>query len=245
MDDIVKKLLNSISFMLILTLCHANTTAAFEVAPRITDREIVEALTEVKHGQQALNKRMDDMIINFNKRFEEMNANFNKRFEEMNANFNKRFESVDKRFEDINRRFDDINQRFEDINRRFEDINLRFEDMNKRFEDMNKRFDNMHNTMLTLYASTMALIGGLIGYMIWDRKKSTLPLKRKLDQIADAILTVNQTTENLSTLHAELEQHLELRNPSGPVVPRLLKALKELAHTDEKLANVLRSFSLL
>ncbi len=46
-------------------------------------------------------------------------------------------------------------------------------------------------------------------------------------------------------MEAELEQQLDILNPSGPVLPRLLKALKELAQTDERLATVLRSFSLL
>ena len=33
----------------------------YETAPRITDREIVEVLTELKAGQQAINQRIDDL----------------------------------------------------------------------------------------------------------------------------------------------------------------------------------------
>ncbi len=41
-----------------------------EVAPRISDREIVESLVELKAQQKALSQRMDDMMTNINKRFE-------------------------------------------------------------------------------------------------------------------------------------------------------------------------------
>ncbi|MGH8656699.1 MAG: hypothetical protein ACREYE_32970 [Gammaproteobacteria bacterium] len=33
---------------------------AVEVAPRISDREIIEALTEIKAGQQALKENMEE-----------------------------------------------------------------------------------------------------------------------------------------------------------------------------------------
>ena len=43
--------------------------AAVEVAPRITDREIVERLTRLEEGQKALNKRFDDLRAEMNGRF--------------------------------------------------------------------------------------------------------------------------------------------------------------------------------
>ncbi len=215
--------------MQVFILCLATNIYAYDTAPRISDREIVESLTELKQGQKAINKRIDDLIVNFNKRFEDMNNNFNKRFEamdkrfeDMNNNFNKRFEAMDKRFEDMNNNF----------NKRFEEMNTSF---NKRFEAMDKRFEDMHDTMLILYTSTMALLAALIGYLIWDRNTAQKPMKRKIERLEG----------DISAVEIELDQHLDIRNPSGPVMPRLIKALRELAQTDEKLANVLRSFSLL
>ena len=57
-----------------------------EVAPRITDREIVERLTRLEEGQKAILREMD------------------KRFESMD----RRFESMDKRFESMDKRFDQL-----------------------------------------------------------------------------------------------------------------------------------------
>jgi len=68
--------------------------SGIEVAPRITDKEIIERLTRLEEGQKSILREMD-------KRFEAMD----KRFEAVN----KRFESIDKRFEAIDRRFDQLN----------------------------------------------------------------------------------------------------------------------------------------
>ena len=57
----------------------ASTSRAVVTAPRISDREIIEKLAELKAGQEGMNKRFDDM----NKRFDDMN----KRFDDMNRRF--------------------------------------------------------------------------------------------------------------------------------------------------------------
>ena len=60
---------------------------AYETAPPISDREIVERLTRLEEGQKAIIREMD-----------------------------KRFESMDKRFESMDKRFQEINARFEQLN---------------------------------------------------------------------------------------------------------------------------------
>ena len=64
---------------LFLMLCCQSISWAYETAPRISDREIVERLTKVEEGQKAILREID-----------------------------KRFESMDKRFETIDRRFDQL-----------------------------------------------------------------------------------------------------------------------------------------
>ena len=60
---------------------------AIEVAPRISDREIIESLSELKSGQNNLEKVM-------NQRFEQVNQ----RFQAMEKNIDTRFQSFEKRF---------------------------------------------------------------------------------------------------------------------------------------------------
>jgi len=60
---------------------------AIETAPRISDREIIESLTELKSGQKNLEKFM-------NQRFEQVNQ----RFEQMEKHNDTRFQAFEKRF---------------------------------------------------------------------------------------------------------------------------------------------------
>jgi len=60
---------------------------AVEVAPHISDREIVEKLSRLEEGQKstdkrfdAIDKRIDDLRIEMNTRFEELRADMNARF---------------------------------------------------------------------------------------------------------------------------------------------------------------------
>jgi len=63
---------------------------AVQVAPRITDREIVERLTRLEEGQKALNKRIDDV----NKRIDGLERSLNKRIDDLRVEMNDRFNTL-------------------------------------------------------------------------------------------------------------------------------------------------------
>jgi len=76
-----------VSFILFL-ICGFYTPAfAVDIAARISDREIIESLAQLKVEHRSIDKRFDSI--------------------------DKRFESVDKRFDDVNSRLDDMNKRFD------------------------------------------------------------------------------------------------------------------------------------
>ncbi len=54
---------------------------AVEVAPRITDREIVERLTALDAGQKNLEARMDALERSLNARIDDLRAEMNRRFD--------------------------------------------------------------------------------------------------------------------------------------------------------------------
>ena len=154
------------------------SASAVETAPRISDREIIEALAILKQGQVDINRRLDDLTSH-------------------------------------------TNQRFDDVNRRFDDVN-------RRFEDLNHRIDGLQNTMLVLFGAIITLIVALFGYIVWDRRTALRPLQDRLER-----------------LERDLQRDLELQHEDGSRLTRLVKALREMAKTDENIAEVLRSFSLL
>lgn len=100
--------------------------------------------------------------------------------------------------------------------------------MDQRFAAVEKRLDDLFAMMLTMFSALVLLIVSLFGYIIWDRRTALRPLESRL-----------------ARLEQDLERDLQLRHEEGSLLTRLLKALRELAREDEKLANVLRSFSVL
>ncbi len=152
-------------------LIFSGPALAVEVSPRITDRVIIESLTELKAGQRSLEQKMDQ-----------------------------RFLFVDKRFDAID----------------------------KRLESMDRRIDGLRETMLALFGALIALIVALFAYIAWDRRTMVKPIQDRLDKI-----------------ERDLQRDLELQHQEGSRLTRLVKVLREMAKTDEKLADVLRNFSLL
>jgi len=173
-------------FMTIMLFLSPVVSLAVEVAPRISDREIIEALSELKAGQVTLDKRLDDMNRSIDKRLDDMNR------------------SIDKRLDDMNRSID------------------------KRFEDINRRIDGLQNTMLALFGAILSLIVALFGFIIWDRRTMLRPVVDRLDR-----------------LEREVTKDLDLLNEEGSRLTRLVKTLREQAKSDPKLAEILRTFSLL
>ena len=155
---------------------------AVETAPRISDREIIESLADLKAGQKALEARVDQ-------RFEAFQNQIDQRFEASQQQIDQRFEAVDQRFEAVDR-----------------------------------QLDNIWTLMLVMIAG----IFGLIGYIVWDRKTALRPVEQRI-----------------MALEAEFHRDLEIQHEDGSRLTRLVKVLREMAKSDEKLANVLRNFSLL
>ncbi len=77
---------------------------AFEPAKRITDREIVERLSRLEAGHEALNKRIDDLQA-------EMKAGqalLNKRIDDLRAEMKAGQAALNRRIDDVNRRIDNL-----------------------------------------------------------------------------------------------------------------------------------------
>ncbi len=152
MTGISKKIICS-AILALLTICFTAPAKAIETAPRITDREIIEALAILKQSHL---------------------------------------------------------------------------DINKRFDDVNKRFDWLQNTMLSLFGAIVALIIALFGYIAWDRRTALKPFQERFER-----------------LERDLNRDLDLQNEEGSRLTRLIKALRELAKNDKKVAEILGTFSLM
>ena len=87
-----------------IALLSYSAVFAVEVAPRISDREIIEGLAEIRGDIKKLEAEVKGDI-------KELRAEINAVREEIKA-VDKRFDAVDKRFDDMNSRFDDLRWMF-------------------------------------------------------------------------------------------------------------------------------------
>ena len=89
---------NSLILQLLFVLLFPYSAAfAVETAPRISDREIIEGLSNIRGDVKELRveiKRLDEGQKSLEKRFDDMNNSVNKRFDDMNNSFNRRFDAL-------------------------------------------------------------------------------------------------------------------------------------------------------
>ncbi|WP_297055348.1 hypothetical protein [Thermosulfurimonas sp.] len=112
----------------------------------------------------------------------------------------------------------------ESVDKRFEEVNKRFEQVDKRFEelrgDMNARFDQLYTFLWIITAIFTALVVAVIGFAYWDRRTIIRRAREETIEEVERLYEVSRLRE-------------------------LLKALRELAREDRRLAEVLRNFGLL
>ena len=94
-------------------------------------------------------------------------------------------------------------------------------EMDVRFEAMDKRFDQLITVIVAIVMAFAGIVAATIGFAIWDRRTMIRPFESKVREIEDE-LSLNRRR-----------------------LDALLDALRKLASTDPKVADVLRSFSLL
>ena len=97
-----------IIFIFVVVVISPLWAKSIQVAPRISDREIVERLTRLEEGQKALNKRLDEVEWSLNKRIDDVNKridalerSLNKRIDDLRAEMNTRFAAMDKRLDTL------------------------------------------------------------------------------------------------------------------------------------------------
>lgn len=161
-----------IKILLLLTsVLVAMPVAAVDIAPRISDREIIESLAELKAGQKALEEKID-------LRFNAMQEQIDQRFAAIQEQMDQRFTAVDQRFTAVDQRFTAVDQHFTAMQKQ---IDQRFIAVDQRFEAIDRRLDFIQQLMLV----TIAGIFGLIGFIIWDRYSTLRPMDMRLRRLEE------------------------------------------------------------
>ncbi|MBF0622649.1 MAG: hypothetical protein HQL54_12050 [Magnetococcales bacterium] len=205
------------SFLVLLSL--PKNAEAVNVAPRISDREIIESLAQLKEGQKQLSIRIDDLRAEMKENVTTLRAEMKENVTTLRAEMKENVSTLRAEMKgNATTLRAEMKAGMDGLRR----------EMNIQSNQANQRMDRMHTTMLTLFGALVTLIVALFGYIAWDRRTMMKPFQ-----------------ERLGLLEKELHQDLDLQHPEGSRITRMLHALRELAKQDEKVATILRSFSLL
>ncbi|MCD6294449.1 MAG: hypothetical protein J7M20_05875 [Deltaproteobacteria bacterium] len=117
-----------------------------------------------------------------------------------------------------------VDQRLDQVDKRFLELRA---DMDKRFEQVDKRFEQVDNKlgdMFQLIVGILATFGGIvavtISFALWDRRTMIRPFEDKVKKVEEKIAGNKKQIKSL------------------------IEAMRELASSNPKVAEVLRSFSL-
>jgi len=127
-------------------------------------------------------------------------------------------DAVDKRFEQIDKRFEQIDKRFEEF-RNY--VDKRFEQIDKRFEQIDKRFEQIDKRFEEVN----------------KRFEQMMTFLWILSAVFVGIVAV--------TIAFALWDRRTMLKPVEDKINQLISLLKEIAKTDEKVAEALRKFGFL
>ena len=159
-----------------LTLLLVAPALAVDIAPRISDAEIIESLAEIKANQASLDQRLSDFQRYSEQRWNQADKLNLERFAAMQASIDQRFAAIDQRFADMQT---NIDQRFAAVDQRFAAVDQRFAAVDQRLEALEKMLYFIGTLIVTLIVGVF----GLIGFIIWDRRSFVVPFEHRLQQV--------------------------------------------------------------
>ncbi len=174
MNKLTKRL--NILFTLIFLFLLSSPAFSVEVAPRISDREIIEQLSTLKEGQEALRNEIKmglGTLRNEMKMGQEALRNEMKMGQEALRNEMKMGQEALRN-----------------------EMNARFEGMNARFEGIDERFNDLM-LILQLFVGIAAIILGFVLRMQWQMNKRQAHMETSLETQKDEMAFIKGLVEKL------------------------------------------------
>ena len=141
---------------------------AVERAPRITDREIIESLSNIRGDI----KRLEGKVHHLEDGQKAILKEMDRRFESMGKSVNERFEGMEKRFESME---NSMNGRFESMEN----------SMNKRFDSMENQIQNLVSVFIGIVAAFAGIVAITIGFAVWDRRTALRPTLKEISEVKE------------------------------------------------------------
>ena len=137
-------------------LGHSMVASAVEVAPRISDREIIEALVELRGTLKAQEQKTEQQ-------FKAQEQKTEQQFKAQEQKTEQQFKAMDQKIE---LKFQAVDQKIE-----------------LKFQTVDQQISSLTNMLLTFFGAIVSLIVALFGYIAWDRRTMVKPLEERMERI--------------------------------------------------------------
>ncbi|OGW15843.1 MAG: hypothetical protein A3G93_03405 [Nitrospinae bacterium RIFCSPLOWO2_12_FULL_45_22] len=142
----------------IMLLVNLTRGFAVEVAPRISDREIIEGLAAIRADIKVLSQKIDGL----DKRIDSLD----KRIDGIEKSLSQRIDGLDKRIDSVEK---SLSQRIDSLDKRIDSVE----------KSLSQRIDSLENLMYIMIAG----IFGLIGFVVWDRRTALKPAMDRIGKL--------------------------------------------------------------
>ncbi|MBI5893947.1 MAG: hypothetical protein HZB79_09940 [Deltaproteobacteria bacterium] len=114
------------------------------------------------------------------------------------------------------------------VNQRIDGLDKRIDGLDKRIDSLDKRIDGLQSIMIGGFGIIATGMIAIVGFVLWDRRTALAPAIRKSKELEEDLASEIRKRKELEERELMLE-----------------KAIKDYAHQEPKLAEILRAARLL
>jgi len=246
-------------------LNHSMVASAVGVAPRISDREIIEALVEIRGTLKAQEQKTDQQFKAMDQQFKAVDQQFkavDQQFKAMDQKTEQQFKAqeqkTDQQFKAVDQQFKAMDQKMEQqfkaqeqkTDQQFKAVDQQFKAMDQKMEQqfkaMDQKMELKFQTVEHQFKAVDQQISSLTNMLLTFFGAIISLIVALFGYIAwDRRTMVKPLQEHMERIELELHRDLEIQHPEGSRITRFLNALRDLAESDERVAVVLRAHALL
>ncbi|MBI5187336.1 MAG: DUF1640 domain-containing protein [Nitrospinae bacterium] len=156
---------------------------AVEVAPRISDREIVEKLARLEEGQRAIQQQINDLRESTQQQINDLRESTQQQIGDLK-------ESTQQQISDLKESTNDLKESTQ-------------QQINDLKESTNKRFDVIQ-WMLGLFITVALSLMGIMGRILWNQQKKLTQIETSLEAQKEELSFLKSLIEKLQALIEKL-----------------------------------------
>jgi len=114
------------------------------------------------------------------------------------------------------------------VNQRIDSLDKRIDGLDKRIDSLDKRIDGLQGLMYVVIGAIIAQTLAVVGFSLWDRRSTLMPLTRKTKELEEFIESTKKETQEIKERELALENVMREYAKQEPKLYEVLKTLRLL-----------------